>query len=334
MSRVLYNGNNQITQSYEAHKNKVLAGQGWAIGVDVVKYKNQCDYVVAHTQGTVLKVVDYLDGTNGVLDREQMGYGNYVMILHDNNLVTLYAHMEKVCVKQGQKVAKGQKLGFIGNTGNSTGAHLHFEIRQNTSVPTTATLHDNTKFSFLNAEKYLDTDLPMPSTTVKATGYLDYVQIDDNGIMRCGGWAYKGKGEQVVTIKVLDNGETIAKFDVIANGSRPDVKSAMNYATDKVGFNGAYDFGKLENGLYTISAFVGNDVLKNVFTIENKKQLDENSYPDYAPNGNDYYRVRKTFADSKTSLGSFRKWTGAYNTWNGNKDKGYHIYNTSGKQLD
>ena len=331
MSRVLKTGSNQITQSYQAHYNKVSNGQGWAIGTDIVKYKNQCDYVVAHSQGTVLKVVDYVSGHE--IDREGMGYGNYVMILHSNNIVTLYAHLTKVTVKQGQKVAKGASLAFMGNTGNSTGAHLHFEVRRYKSAPTTATLHDNTKFEFLNSEKYLDTDLPENSTTVKATGYLDTVKCENN-IVSCTGWAYKGAGGQIVTIKVLDGTKEVKKFDILANRVRPDVKTAMGYSTDEVGFNGAYDFGKLESGLYTISAFVGNDALKNVFTIENKKQLDENSYPDYAPNGNDYYRVRKTFADSKTSLGSFRKWSGAYNTWKDNKDKGYHIYNTSGEQLD
>lgn len=333
MSRVLYNGNNQITMTFKEHEANAKANPIRAVGVDVVKHKNQCDFIVAHTHGKVFKVIDYI--TEHELDREQNGYGNYVLILHDNNIATLYAHLSNVSVVEGQTVVQGQKLGFMSNTGNAhSGAHLHFETRQYKGTPNKANLHDKSTFTILNAEKYLDADLPMPSTTVKATGYLDYVQIDDNDIMRCGGWAYKGKGEQVVTIKVLEYGKTVAKFDVIANGSRPDVKSAMNYATDKVGFNGAYDFGKLENGLYTINAYIGEDMLKNSFTVENKKKLSENSYPDYAPNGNDYYRVRKTFADSKTSLGSFRKWTGAYNTWNGNKDKGYHIYNTSGKQLD
>jgi hypothetical protein len=213
MSRVLKNGNNQITQSYQAHYNKVKSGLGWAIGTDVVKYKNQLDYVVAHSEGTVLKVVNYLDGTNKQLDNEGMGYGNYVMILHNNNIVTLYAHLTKVTVKQGQKVAKGTALAFMGNTGNSSGAHLHFEVRQYKSAPTAATLHDSTKFEFLNSEKYLDADLPANATNIKAIGFLDTAKCSGT-ILTCSGWAYKGAGGQVVTIKIFDGSKEVKKFDI------------------------------------------------------------------------------------------------------------------------
>lgn len=57
------------------------------------------------------------------------GYGNYVVVTHDGGVQTLYAHMSSVDVLQGQKVNKGQKVGGMGNTGQSTGVHLHFEVR-------------------------------------------------------------------------------------------------------------------------------------------------------------------------------------------------------------
>lgn len=331
MSRVLKTGSNQITQSYQAHYNKVSNGQGWAIGTDIVKYKNQCDYITAHSAGTVLKVVDYVSGHE--LDREAMGYGNYVMILHNNNIVTLYAHLTKVTVKQGQKVAKGASLAFMGNTGNSTGAHLHFEVRKYKFAPTTATLHDNTKFEFLNSEKYLDADLPENSTTVKATGYLDTVKCENN-ILSCTGWAYKGAGGQIVTIKVLDGTKEVKKFDILANRVRSDVKTAMGYSTDEVGFSGATDVSSLDNGIYTVKAYVGTDALNNSFMIEVKKVLTATSYSDYSSTSNDYYRVRKSFADSKTAIGSWHGWAGAFNAWNNNKQNGYHVYDKDGKQLD
>jgi murein DD-endopeptidase MepM/ murein hydrolase activator NlpD len=57
------------------------------------------------------------------------GYGSYVVIRHDNGSQTLYAHMSSVSVGIGQTVGKGETIGGVGNSGRSTGAHLHFEIR-------------------------------------------------------------------------------------------------------------------------------------------------------------------------------------------------------------
>jgi murein DD-endopeptidase MepM/ murein hydrolase activator NlpD len=57
------------------------------------------------------------------------GYGNMVMLDHGNGYQTLYAHMSSVAVGCGQSVGKGGIIGYAGSTGNSTGAHLHFEVR-------------------------------------------------------------------------------------------------------------------------------------------------------------------------------------------------------------
>jgi len=59
------------------------------------------------------------------------GYGNLVAIDHQNGYLTLYAHLSGFNVTCGQSVSQGQTIGFCGSTGNSTGAHLHFEVRQN-----------------------------------------------------------------------------------------------------------------------------------------------------------------------------------------------------------
>ncbi len=59
--------------------------------------------------------------------------GNYVRIDHGNGVVTVYMHMQNnsICVRKGQKVSQGQKIGRMGSTGTSSGTHLHFEIRIN-----------------------------------------------------------------------------------------------------------------------------------------------------------------------------------------------------------
>ena len=73
--------------------------------------------VVATADGTVIHA-----GTRG-------GFGETVEIEHINGLSTLYAHLSRVDVKVGQKVTRGDTVGAVGNTGRSTGPHLHYEIR-------------------------------------------------------------------------------------------------------------------------------------------------------------------------------------------------------------
>ena len=336
MSRILKTGTNQITCTYEKHVANVKAGTAWAQGVDIVKYKSQLEYIVAHTAGKVIKTVDYMDGTNKVADKEGMGYGNYVMILHNNKyqgkyVVTLYAHLEKVSVKENTNVTKGQSIAFMGNTGNSSGAHLHFEIRLYKEKPQ-GNLHDTSKFEWIDPTMYLDKDLPtdaMPSP--KAVGFLD-VATWSNNTLTVSGWAYKGGGNQKVTIKVYNGSKVVASYTLTANKTRPDVKSAMKYSTDKVGFSDTKSLA-LTDGTYTVKAYVGTDQLTNIKTIVVKTLLTAKSYPNYTKS-DEFYRVRKSFNDSASSKGSFSVWANAFDTWNINKSAGYHVYDKNGTQLD
>jgi hypothetical protein len=59
------------------------------------------------------------------------GYGRYVVISHGNGYETLYAHMDKILVKKGQKVKRGQQIGKVGSSGTSTAPHCHYEVHVN-----------------------------------------------------------------------------------------------------------------------------------------------------------------------------------------------------------
>ena len=117
MSRVLENCNDLITQHYSS-KHK---------GLDIVGEGHKTDYVTAHTGGEVILLATghvNCPGASG-----DASYGNFVKLRHANGYCTLYAHLKNVCVSKGQTVQAGERLGYMGNTGNSYGAHLHFEVR-------------------------------------------------------------------------------------------------------------------------------------------------------------------------------------------------------------
>jgi murein DD-endopeptidase MepM/ murein hydrolase activator NlpD len=103
-----------ITSGYGVRRDplrKVLAAH---YGIDF--RGNSGDEVSAAADGTVVQA------------ESQSGYGNLVELRHDNGVSTRYAHLSRIDVKVGQKVARHDPIGRIGNTGRSTGPHLHYEI--------------------------------------------------------------------------------------------------------------------------------------------------------------------------------------------------------------
>ena len=80
--------------------------------------------VFAAADGVVVLARPMAD-TGGLL----VGYGNYVIIQHDAGLKTLYGHLMAIGAKEGDQVKRGQLIGLVGSTGNSTGPHTHFEVR-------------------------------------------------------------------------------------------------------------------------------------------------------------------------------------------------------------
>lgn len=90
---------------------------GTHTGVDFAAYSGT--HIYAWRAGTVTYA-----GWNG-------GYGNFIEVDHGDGFKTRYAHCSKIAVKKGQTVTQGEVIGYVGTTGNSTGNHLHFEIKIN-----------------------------------------------------------------------------------------------------------------------------------------------------------------------------------------------------------
>lgn len=109
----------RITSPYGPRKGS------YHYGIDIGNSRGTT--VVAAASGVVIKTV-----TSCVEGKTSCGgrYGNYIVIEHPNGQTTTYAHLSKVSVSVGQKVSQGKKIGAIGNTGRSTGPHLHFEIQK------------------------------------------------------------------------------------------------------------------------------------------------------------------------------------------------------------
>lgn len=104
------------------HKTQGLHGPGYR-GIDIGAPTGTPLYAAA--SGTVLIVK-----TGCKVGRSSCGggYGNMTIIQHPNGTKTLYGHMSKVAISTGSRVSQGQIIGYVGNTGHSTGPHVHFEV--------------------------------------------------------------------------------------------------------------------------------------------------------------------------------------------------------------
>lgn len=105
---------------------RMASGYGWRTDpfTKVRKMHNGMDF--SAPTGTPIYATG--DGIVRRADNRSSGYGNHIRIDHGYGYRTLYAHLYKYNVKRGQKVKRGQLIGFVGSTGRSQGPHLHYEI--------------------------------------------------------------------------------------------------------------------------------------------------------------------------------------------------------------
>lgn len=105
------------TSEFGMRTHPISADLRFHAGIDIAAEEGSAIY--AAFDG-VVKVADY-----------DIWNGNYIKLQHDNNIMTVYCHCSKLNVTEGQNIRAGEVIGFVGTTGNSTGPHLHFELRIN-----------------------------------------------------------------------------------------------------------------------------------------------------------------------------------------------------------
>ena len=152
-----------VTQPYHINGEGGYNYDHW--GIDLVCWNGSyttLGWILAHSDGEVVGI------RNDCAGFESGSYGNFVLIKHPNNMYTLYAHgaYGTVCVSVGQKVKRRQRIMFMGNTGESYGGHVHFEIRQPNGYR-------------INPEPYLKKDLPgNDDKKIKITGKFDKQTVE------------------------------------------------------------------------------------------------------------------------------------------------------------
>ena len=122
---IVYDAKNRITNGYS--KNHKGVDIGWNR-----KYSEEQNYLVyPNCKGIVKKIVTGLK--NDLTSSGEKSWGNYVLIEHENGMYSRYAHLKDVYCKVGETVDENTTIGYMGNSGNAYGVHLHFEVQTNAS---------------------------------------------------------------------------------------------------------------------------------------------------------------------------------------------------------
>jgi len=209
MNRILKCDKYRITQ-YFSSKHK---------GIDIVKYYSSTCPIVAHTDGEVVWLQTGQKHNNNLKPGTNATYGNCVKLKHSNGYYTLYAHMKDVYVKKGQKVKRGQEIGYMGNTGVATGNHLHWEVRKPNETR-------------INPEPYINADLP---DMKKEKYYQVYDNVKNEWLSKViiGNKKYAGKFSNAISCFRTEEADEYCAYDMVKKKWLPVVKGFKDYAGNK-----------------------------------------------------------------------------------------------------
>ena len=233
MSRILKTGEHRITQGYSSVHN----------AVDVVKAPSLLDDIIAHSAGKVIFCQTGYKNAKG--SKGNASYGNCVKIDHGNGFATLYAHLNKVYVVNGQSVEHGQAIGYMGDSGNAYGAHLHFEVwKDGKRIDPTA---------------YLNADFPIAKPAAPVAGK----SVDElaKEVIR-GDW---GNGQDRVnrlTAAGYDYNAVQSKVDEMLGAPKPTQKSVDEIAHEVI--KGLWGNGADRKNRLTAAGYDYNSVQSRV----------------------------------------------------------------------
>jgi len=114
-----------------ANRDLERTASGWGYRIHPIYKIRKFHYGIDFTAPTGTEVYSTGNGVVKKVENSRRGYGNAIYIDHGYGIETIYGHLNDFNVKQGQKVKRGDIIGFVGNTGLSTAPHLHYEVIRN-----------------------------------------------------------------------------------------------------------------------------------------------------------------------------------------------------------
>ena len=245
-TRVLRSGYAEITQGYKGSSHS---------GIDIVKKGYMLDYITAHSDGVVTRVIS---NVNLNTPKDSSNPGNMVVIDHGNGYTTRYLHLQygSVKVKPKDKVTKGQILGYMGNTGYSFGGHLHFDVLKN-----------NVK---IDPTPYLNTEFPQNKVThnykVGDAVTINGVYTSSSSIYKLKPLKNKGTITRIVTgaknSYLIDNGNIGWTNDACITNSNSTLKSIDVIAKEVI--KGLWGNGNERKTRLTAAGYNYNEIQKRV----------------------------------------------------------------------